>query len=344
MKDLQQRYVGLMRRHVRSADEAALAAIAGIGCEMVAADLPIEEIAGFQEEAVLAVADTGEGGQLDETAVRRSSACLAELMIAYAVAYREKSALVERARAAREQHDRRLTALGQLVAGVAHELNNLLQPIRGMAELGLLDVPASGPLHTYFATVFDCAGQAAAIVRGILSYLRQEAPRPRPIALAPALERSVDFARMGLVPGSSLRLDIADRGAVVIGDESELTQIVVNLVQNAAKAVQGTGEVVVRLERPRQPRIPSGADDWPREVVTLVVGDTGPGMPAEVVARAFDPFFTTRAPGEGTGLGLAIVRGIVRAWGGEVAIDSAPNRGTRVVIELPMVRETGSPR
>jgi signal transduction histidine kinase len=336
VNELQQRYAELMRLYVLSEDEAALAAIAGIGCEIVAADLPIEEIAGLQEGAVLAVVRTC-GAGLDEIAARRSSACLAELMIAYSVAYREKSELVARARAHREQHDRRLTALGQLVAGVAHELNNLLQPIRGMAELGLLDTAPSGPVHTYFTTVLDCADQSAAIVRGILSYLRQRAPQPRPMRFATALERSIDFARLGIVPGLRLRVEIEDREAVVVGDETELTQIVVNLVQNASKALQGTGEVSIRLQRTFPPEAWTGTEDRRASIVSLIVIDDGPGMSADVAARAFDPFFTTRAPGEGTGLGLAIVRGIVRAWGGEVTLDSAPNAGTRITIELPVV-------
>jgi signal transduction histidine kinase len=332
MRELAQRYAEQMLIYVRSEDEAALAAIVGIGCEIVASDLPIEEIAGLQEEAVLAVSRL-HWTESPEVVVRRSSVCLAELLIAYSVAYRDRAELVARERRRIAQHDRRLAALGQLVGGVAHELNNLLQPIRGMAELGLRDVPPSGTLHTYFAIVFASAEQAACIVRGILGYLRQEAPQLRPLAIAGALEKSVDFARIGIVPGLRLGLEIVDRDAVVIGDESELTQIVLNLVQNAGRAMQGRGDIVVRLERAPAAMRPAGA------AVRITVSDDGPGMEAAVAAQAFEPFFTTRPPGEGTGLGLAIVREIVRAWGGEVSLDTAPGRGTRVTIALPVHHE-----
>ncbi|MFL9826708.1 sensor histidine kinase [Rhodoplanes sp. SY1] len=329
MRDLSLRYTEQMLVYVRSEDEAALAAIVAIGCEIVASDLPIEEIAGLQEEAVLAVSRL-HWTESPDVVVRRSSVCLAELLIGYSVAYRDRAELVARERRRIAQHDRRLAALGQLVGGVAHELNNLLQPIRGMAELGLLDVPPSGTLHTYFAAVLSSAEQAACIVRGILGYLRQEAPQLRPIGIGHALERSVEFARMGIVPGLRLRLEVAERDAVVIGDESELTQIIVNLVQNAARAMHGKGDIVIRVERTPARSSMAG------EGVLITVRDDGPGMDATVAAQAFDPFFTTRPPGEGTGLGLAIVREIVHAWGGEVSLDTAPGRGTMVIVRLPV--------
>ena len=338
MIDAEGRYSDLFQAHVLAGNEAALASIAALGNELVQASIPVEEIAGFHENALLELSRNPIKTPWSIVA-QRSSACLTELMIAYSLAHREQAEQLEREREREREHERerdrigrieserqKLELIGRMAGGAAHEINNLLQPILGMAEMGQDDIAADDPLKENFTIILDCARQAATVVRGILTYVRQQTPKAHPIALGRAIAERAAMIQSILLPGCRVELKLLDTDSLVLGDEGEVAQILLNLVQNACHAMGGKGTVLVELAREKTGNL-----------LHLSVTDTGCGMSAEIAAQAFEPFYSTKPPGEGTGLGLAVVQGIVRDWGGSIKLDTAPRKGACIHIRLPLL-------
>ena len=227
----------------------------------------------------------------------------------------------------------KLAALGQLVSGVAHELNNPLAAILHFAE-DLLDDERDAADQEALAVIRDQARRSRAIVRDLLSFVRsRESARERVSinevlsASAKALEPIVEDAGARLV----VELPPEDlRGTV---DRAALQQIVTNLVVNAAQASGPSGVVLLK-------GLVSNAE------LRLIVEDSGPGIPIKLMDRIFEPFFTTKPVGQGTGLGLSVTLGIVQQLGGHIAVENrAPSEGTgaRFIVQLPIAGGTVEP-
>ena len=243
----------------------------------------------------------------------------------------------ERRLGARFLEREKLAAVGQLVGGIAHELNNPLAGVLAMSELLLAEpalAPAGGPLgadgaelRTLVAHIEREARRAAATVRRLLDFSRQRQAQRGPVELNQVVLDVVDLRRPALrAAGVDLALALDYELPPVWGDAQELHQVVLAAVTNAEQALAehgGTRRLRLRTER-----------DAERVVVSVV--DTGPGLSAEVVARAFEPFFTTRPAGEGHGLGLAVALGIVRAHGGRIDLRPTPGGGATCVVALPI--------
>lgn len=335
MKDLLDSYAAGMDCYVATGSEAALFAIEELGRKAIVENLSLDEIAGLHEGATLAL--SGRGVRISEPGIiQRMSACLSALTVSAAIAYATRIDLLEDQRHQERQRierDRqRLETLGQLVGSIAHELNNLLQPVQGMTEIMLADLPEKPPDRADLEVVLACSNQAVTVIRGILGYIRRETIAPHRVALGPAVASACDFLR----PVLRQRLDvrIEDDSAQILAVEGALMQILMNLVQNAVQA-EAT-QVRVRVDRCVR-SLRGAARAAPKPCARLSVSDNGCGMAAEVMARATDPFFTTKADGAGTGLGLAIVRGIIVDWSGTLEIASEPGQGTSVTIHFPIV-------
>ncbi|HUF12697.1 MAG TPA: ATP-binding protein [Longimicrobiales bacterium] len=238
----------------------------------------------------------------------------------------------------REQHLRRverLSSLGTLIGGVAHELNNPLTAVVGFAHLMLMDErPAED--REMLETIAREAERAAKIVADLRIVARdsqQEPPAARSAIDLNELVRHVVGVRRPLLEtrGIMVSEDFAHDLPTIQASRAQLEQVVVNLLMNAEHALEGVRarprELVLRT-RPT----PLGA--------ALHVIDSGAGIRREHIDRIFDPFFTTRAPGEGTGLGLTLVHSIVTEHGGSLRVDSEPDRGTEFVIDLPGLEAT----
>ena len=229
----------------------------------------------------------------------------------------------------------KMSAIGQLIAGVAHDLNNPLASVVGFAdflsEAG--EVPAS--LAEPLQVIRQEAERAASIVRNLLTFARKQEGKRRPQAIRPLLE-----ATLALLRNQLMSLKVEAELAVEPGipdiemNSNELTQVFVNLVNNAAQAIAAA-------DRPGGGRIRVSARPW-LDGVAVSVADDGPGIPEELVPRVFEPFFTTKPEGQGTGLGLSICQGIVKEHGGRITLDPGPGVGATFTVELP--RGSRAPR
>jgi signal transduction histidine kinase len=232
------------------------------------------------------------------------------------------------------RHTDRLTTIGQLAAGVAHELGTPLSVISGRAEM-IADGEATGERAAASARVIvDQARHMAAMIRELLDFSRQRGPRFGLTSVRGLCERTVDLlAPIARRQRVEIVSRLADDPLLVSADEHQIEQALVNLIVNAVQASGGGGRVEVTCDA-RHARPPG--DGGPDAAVACVtVTDHGAGIPAEHLPRVFDPFFTTKAPGEGTGLGLAVAHGIVRDHGGWMEVESRPAEGSRFTFFLP---------
>lgn len=250
------------------------------------------------------------------------------------------------------QEGQKLEALGRLAGGVAHELNNMLGPILIAAEMMARTLEMDDKNRERSARIIEAAKHGGSIVRNVLAYCRKEQKTLGPLDLVPVFTRAVDLARSALPPSVKVVVHAAMPSAMVVGDAGQITQVLINLANNAGHAMDGHGTLTLTLDavepnsllpsrrRPRaQESVPnpfSGLDHMQRHV-ELRISDTGCGMSASTAAKIFDPFFTTKPVGQGTGLGLSVVQGIIKAMGGAIAVESVSGEGTTFRIVLPLV-------
>jgi two-component system NtrC family sensor kinase len=233
---------------------------------------------------------------------------------------------LKRAEAALRQSEK-LAALGSLLAGVAHELNNPLSVILGHSQL--LAQTVQGRTAERATKITAAAERCARIVRNFLALARQHPPERQGAALGEIVGEAVELLAYQLrLSDVEVTLELAADLPVLWADPHQLHQVFVNLIANAHHALS-------QAPPPRRLTI-AARHDPSRAAVTIEVADTGPGMPPEVRSRIFEPFFTTKPPGQGTGLGLPLCQGIVEGHGGTIAVESAPGRGTAFRIELPV--------
>ena len=224
-----------------------------------------------------------------------------------------------------------MAALGHLVSGIAHELNNPLTAIMGYAQLLLGH--GLGPLQFSEAEkVYQEAERARRIVKNLLYFARENKPERTRVDLNEIVERTLALRSYELrVENIVVETDLDPGIPATMADPYQLQQVVLNLVVNAEQALlEGRGRGHVRI-RTSHSSLPDGAR------ILLEIADDGPGIPQADAPRIFDPFFTTKAPGAGTGLGLSIVYGIVHQHGGEVTFENQPGVGVNFMVDLPVV-------
>jgi two-component system NtrC family sensor kinase len=224
----------------------------------------------------------------------------------------------------------KMAALGQLVSGIAHELNNPLTSIQGYAQL-LATRRSASDRNADAGRISLEAARAARIVKNLLLFSREAKPERRAVNLNEVIERTVALRAYELKM-ENITVDLFFDTAMpqALADAAQLQQVVLNLIVNAEQAIQQGrqqggehGRIRIRTRRLSGDR------------VALEISDDGPGIPAEIASRIFDPFFTTKPVGVGTGLGLSIVYGIVQEHGGEVSAENQPGHGAKLSVELP---------
>lgn len=300
-------------------------------------------------ENALAALSSSSDGSFEMTCRRRDDTTfLARLEIApvldfpgrEAVAYvlNLRDITVDRQRAAAMLQSQKMEALGQLSGGVAHEINNLLQPIIALSELGM-NIAQSDPVKVqrYLDVIGNSGRKARDIVRQVLTFARRDTPDVASHAIAPLISGALDLAQSGLPPGIALTRYITTGETRAVVNPTQLSQVVLNLIRNAADATDGRGEIKVSLAAVEIDEIEAGRlDIKPGAWLLLVVADRGCGMDHYTVSRIFEPFFTTKPVGSGTGLGLSVVYSVVTGWGGSVRIESEVDKGTSAMVYIPV--------
>ncbi len=220
----------------------------------------------------------------------------------------------------------RLAALGELVAGVAHEVNNPLTGISAFAQL-LQDDQLTPEQLESVRLIKKEADRAVAVMRDLLTFARKAGPRLVAVDMNDIVHHTLRLRTYGLrTMGIQVRLELSEPLRRVRGDDRQLQQVLLNLLVNAEHALAGRSERAITIR--------SRNDD---DHVVVEVLDTGSGMPAEVQRRIFEPFFTTKTDGRGTGLGLSVSYGIIRNHQGSFEAESTPGKGSAFRIRLPVV-------
>jgi signal transduction histidine kinase len=241
----------------------------------------------------------------------------------------------------------KLAALGTLLSGVAHELNNPLSNLSSSCQILLEELEDSDVEYRreLLLQIDEQTLRAQNIVRSLLEFSRTKEFRKEPIALKGLVTETLRFVRGQAPAGVSITLDIPE-DIVIPADKQRLQQVFLNLMKNALEAMGEEGELSIRAHRNIDQADPHrdmssylkyrGNCPLAGGTVDIEVADTGPGIPADIQGKIFDPFFTTKDVGKGSGLGLFIVHEIIEEHDGCIAVDSPAGKGTTFLIRLPL--------
>jgi two-component system NtrC family sensor kinase len=220
----------------------------------------------------------------------------------------------------------KLASIGQLAAGVAHELNNPMSGIMGFTQLLLDDKTLSEQQRHDLETIYTQSQRCRTIIQNLLQFSRRQDPKKAELDLGAVLQATVDLIKYEF-PSSGIALvtRIPTGLPHVLGDPQQLQQVFLNLLVNARQAMDGRPESQVSIE----------ASPEAGQVV-IQIQDNGPGIAKEIMGKVFDPFFTTKPVGQGTGLGLSICHGIVQQHQGTIDVESDGSTGTTFIIRLPV--------
>lgn len=233
----------------------------------------------------------------------------------------------------------KMEVMGQLAAGIAHDLNNILTCIIGFSELVGREPNLSDEARADLARVTGQGRRASALIRQILDFSRKSIIRRQLLDLAPCVKDTAELLRRTIPETIRIALEIEPTELAVQADATQVQQVLTNLAVNARDAMPEGGELTLGLcrlslkrgEPPPLPELPPG--EW----VVISVSDSGTGVPPEVLPHIFEPFFTTKSPDQGTGLGLSQVYGIVKQHEGHIDVESRVGEGTTFTIYLPGV-------
>ncbi len=244
------------------------------------------------------------------------------------------------------QQRRKMEAIGNLAGGIAHEFNNVLGIILGNAELAMDDVPDWNPAKESLREIRNATFRAKEVVRQILSFARKTMTALKPLDINTTVKESLKLMRASIPTMVDIQTTIPAEPKMILGDPTEIHQIVINLCTNAAHAMKEKGGILevgiskIRLDQRRAAHY-EGLN--PGDFVRLIVKDSGQGMTPDVLEKAFEPYFTTKEFGAGSGMGLAVVYGIVKQCDGAINIESTVHEGTTVEILLPKIEEEAPP-
>lgn len=220
----------------------------------------------------------------------------------------------------------KMEAIGQLTGGVAHDFNNILAAILGSLDLAKRRLADSQDSSRFLENAIHAAKRGATLTQRMLAFARKQELTIEPVDLLQSVRETVELLDRAIGAGVRIRTALPLKLPAVMADRAQLELALINLVVNARDAMPEGGDVVIGAEAVR---------DGERSIIRLSVSDQGEGMDARTLARAVEPFFTTKGVGKGTGLGLSMVQGMVEQCGGHLELNSSPGEGTRVEICLP---------
>jgi len=233
----------------------------------------------------------------------------------------------------------KMESIGNLAGGIAHDFNNLLASIIGFTELAMGEVQKGSSLESSLQEVYRAGERARDLVKQILAFARQSDEKKSPIQPGIVAKEVQKFLRSTIPSTIDIRHHI-ESDAWIMGSATQIHQVLMNLCTNAAHAMEDTGgvlEIRVKDVKIGKERLPKGMR--PGAYIEIRVSDTGTGISPEIIGSIFEPYFTTKGPGEGTGLGLAVAQGVVESHGGKIFVASQMGKGTTFTLYLPITKK-----
>jgi len=227
----------------------------------------------------------------------------------------------------------RMETLGSLAVGLAHDFNNILDTIALNAELGIHRAAEGQDCRSALEQISTATKKAADLVQRLMRFSRTQGPHPQMLQLNNVVQDVLQVLHPLFRKTISVRTDHWEHLPTIKADRSQMEQVLINLIVNALDAMPGRGELKLSTMPGEPGKSPDSAPDGGS--VTLIVADTGAGIPANLQSLIFEPFFTTKPAGKGTGLGLSTVQAIVEQHRGRIAVRSTPGAGTAFIISLP---------
>jgi len=240
----------------------------------------------------------------------------------------------------------KMESIGTLAGGIAHDFNNILSPIMIHSEMAKIELPPDSPVLHNLKEIIKAGGRAKDMVQQILTFSRKEEGERAEIKISPVLREVLKMLRSTLPTTIDIQQNLEVESDVVLSDPTQIHQIMLNLGTNAAHAMRekgGTLEVSLVQEDLDSEAAALYSELNPGSYLKLTVSDTGSGIDAETIQRIFEPYFTTKEVGEGTGMGLALTHGIVKSYGGDITVESEPDKGTTFNVYLPRIDTLVSP-
>jgi len=238
----------------------------------------------------------------------------------------------------------KMEAIGTLAGGIAHDFNNILSAISGHTELALMGIPEQIEGREHLESVMTACDRAIDLVRQILTFSRHTEQEKRPVNLSLIVKEVIKLLRASLPAFIDIKLDLKTEQGIIEANPSQIHQVLMNLATNAGHAMgDKSGILGIGLSNLDIDSASAGfyPDLLPGPHLRLTVSDTGHGIPAENMARIFDPYFTTKEKEQGTGLGLSVAHGIIKSCKGAISVYSEPGRGSAFHIYLPRVTPDG---
>jgi signal transduction histidine kinase len=233
----------------------------------------------------------------------------------------------------------KLQAIGTLAGGIAHDFNNLLYAIMGYVEMGREDVPKESVVYENLGKVLEASRRGQELIARILTFSRRQHHALKPIPIKSTIESVLSLLRPTIPASARIDFDVReiDEHFQILGDQTRLHQVIVNIVNNAVDAIDAEGTVTIRLSvvDTKDEILKQFPDVASANYCRIDIIDAGHGMDQTTVERIFEPFFTTKEVGKGTGLGLATAHSIVREHHGQILVKSQLGSGTNFIILLP---------
>lgn len=234
----------------------------------------------------------------------------------------------------------KMEAIGTLAGGIAHDFNNILSSILGFAQLVKQDLfEHDSELKSNIDQVIIAGHRATDLVQHILTFSRHSEIDKKPLLVSLLIKEIIKFLRASLPASIEIKTNILCKDATILGDATQIHQIVMNLCTNATQAMKKEGGILtICLEKKTLTFVDISEQESiePGDFIKLSISDTGHGIPNETINRIFDPFFTTKKRGEGTGMGLSVAHGIIEEMGGTITVESEPDKGSAFHIMIPM--------
>lgn len=238
------------------------------------------------------------------------------------------------------QQAQKMESIGTLAGGIAHDFNNILSPIMMHAEMAMMELPPDSPIQGNIRHIYKASERARDLVKQILTFARRRKEDRIPLKTSLIVMEAVKFLRSTIPSTITIQYDSKTEQDTVLADPTQMNQIVMNLCTNAAHAMRKKGGILeINLENEfiRSAGVNRFDGLAPGHYLRMSVSDTGPGIPPGIIDKIFEPYFTTKDPGEGTGMGLALIHGIVKSYGGDIRVESKVGQRTTFHVRLPVV-------